>query len=568
MGVAVAFPVLTWNWNLDEDEAPEPTGIQNYRATFVVAEDGSMQATEEILVSFPAAPSRRGIFRFFDTADLNTPQLRRDPKGVAVRMDGKPVEVRLEKESHGRYVVARIGRASRTVSPGVHTYRITYRVDDVLIPSEDGSSRFYWDLVPGGWRQRIERARLRVVLPAATSAVRCAVGSGADGGCTARSKGGATLLVRIDALPPRTPVTLSTDVALKVAEPAADRYWGPKWDPVLGPSRLGLAGVALLALLAGVLGLMATRLTLEVRPSYPLQYAPPEGIGPAQGRYILEEKTDRAGFVATIMHLAEGGSIDLDHEGPAWRMTPRTDEWSGLDEVTGETVRLLGLKNDAFLATPKDVGQGKRLKKAMDGSEEATKSWASAQGLMTSAGLGSLGGIVILVALGLFGAILFLNPLGMTALALVPGAFAATGLWVAVPGAGTRRTTSGRDLWSRLGGFRRVMSTPSSKQRFEFSGRQELYTAYLPWAVAFGVADQWTAKYRTEMGAEPPTPRYFAAGYAGSSTGNYVDSMVRDFDQTVSSAVSSYEATQRSSGSSGGGFSGGGGGGGGGGGSW
>ena len=41
---------------------------------------------------------------------------------------------------------------------------------------------------------------------------------------------------------------------------------------------------------------------------------------------------------------------------------------------------------------------------------------------------------------------------------------------------------------------------PSSKQRFDFSGRKELYTAYIPWAVAFGCADEWAEKYRTEIG--------------------------------------------------------------------
>jgi len=60
---------------------------------------------------------------------------------------------------------------------------------------------------------------------------------------------------------------------------------------------------------------------------------------------------------------------------------------------------------------------------------------------------------------------------------------------------------------------------------------------------------------------------YFA-GYTGAHTSNYVDEMVRSFDSAVSSAISSYEATQHSSSSGGGGFSGGGGGGGGGGGSW
>ncbi len=114
-----------------------------------------------------------------------------------------------------------------------------------------------------------------------------------------------------------------------------------------------------------------------------------------------------------------------------------------------------------------------------------------------------------------------------------------------------------------------MLSTPASKERFEFAGREELYTAYVPWAVAFGCADAWAAKYRTETGSEPPVPAYLGSGYAGAHTGSHVDQMIGDFDSTVSSAISSYQATQRSSSSGGGGgFSGGGGGGGGGGGSW
>ena len=156
----------------------------------------------------------------------------------------------------------------------------------------------------------------------------------------------------------------------------------------------------------------------------------------------------------------------------------------------------------------------------------------------------------------------------MTAVALIPGAFAVCGSSLLAPGSGTRRTRAGRDLWSRVGGFHRVLSTPSSQERFEFSGRQELYTAYIPWAVALGCADEWAAKYRTEMGAEPPVPAYFAGAYAGSIGGGFADSMVNDFSSTVDGAISSYQATQSSSSSGGGGFSGGGGGGGGGGGSW
>ena len=187
--------------------------------------------------------------------------------------------------------------------------------------------------------------------------------------------------------------------------------------------------------------------------------------------------------------------------------------------------------------------------------------------MMVLSGLGGFGCFVLLAVWGLTIWLGAWNPFHLSVLALIPGAFAVFGLGVGLSGAGTKRTPAGRDLWSRVGGFKRILSTPSSVDRFDFSGRKELYTAYLPWAVAFDCADEWAKKYRVETGEEPPVPVYFA-GYSGAHTGNYVSQMVSSFDSAVSSAISSYNATQTSSSSGGGGCSGGGGGGGGGRGSW
>lgn len=104
------------------------------------------------------------------------------------------------------------------------------------------------------------------------------------------------------------------------------------------------------------------------------------------------------------------------------------------------------------------------------------------------------------------------------------------------------------------------------------AGRENLYTSYLPWAVAFGCADQWAAKFQIETGQPPPLPSYFNGNGDDlrQTTGMLpIATMVDDFDTTVGKAISAYAATQvSSSSSSSSGFSGGGGGGGGGGGSW
>ena len=86
-------------------------------------------------------------------------------------------------------------------------------------------------------------------------------------------------------------------------------------------------------------------------------------------------------------------------------------------------------------------------------------------------------------------------------------------------GATTRRTPAGRELWSRAAGFRRLLATPSSEDRFDYAARQDLYIAYIPYAVAFGVADKWAAKYRAATNTEPPVPWWYPVPVGQSAGG-------------------------------------------------
>ena len=556
----------------------DPTRIAKYVASFDISEDGTMRVREVLTVAFPSSPSRHGIFRYFDHLDTNAPGLRRVPHDLTITRDGAAEPYTTYDEGDGRYTVARIGAEQVTISEGLHTYTIEYTIDDVLLPAGTGS-RFYWNLVPGGWDQRIDRARLTVRLPDRATDVKCAVEVGAASGCTARGEGTRSLVIKASDLAPRTPVTLSTELALAAPDTGA-LPWTARWDGVLGDSLLGLWVVLGCAALAGAWGQLVARTAHESTPPYPLLYAPPDGVGPAQAQYVLDEELGTSAFVATMMHAAEQGVVDLDRADGRWTMTGKGDAAAleTLDPVTREVLDQLGVsRGGSFVAKPNKPSAGQVLAVAIAGQKRDVRDWALREGLMTSAVLsGGVGTLLVILAGGTAFALALYNPMHMTVVALVPGVFALGCLSLLLPGAGTRRSAQGRDLWSRIGGFRRALATPSSEARFEFAARRDLYTAYLPWAVAFGVADEWAAKYRTEMGGEPPSPAYFAQGYAGSHIADHVDQMVTDFRSTVQTSISAYEDSIRatsdsgsSSGSSGGGgFSGGGGGGGGGGGSW
>jgi uncharacterized membrane protein YgcG len=549
----------------------ETSTITDYSADFTVNPDGDLDVVETLTVNFPI--SRHGIFRFFDTRDNpNGSHSRVIPEDVEVTRDGQSEEYDRETKRRGRYVDLKIGRADTLLS-GSHVYRIDYTIPGALSKGADGTrTQFYWDLIPSGWEMPITQSHLTVHLPAPAQGFRCAVGVHATSGCTADGEGTDTLTVLTGTLSPNTPVTIKA--GLDIATPSAHALpWNGGLDPILGRHPVVLGGVLAIALLAALSGLVLSRSTHEKQPAFPLMYAPPEGVGPAQAAYILDEKVDDKAFVATMMYAAEKGAVQLSQDGKKWTITGAGDEsvWDRTDGVTRSAGESLGVRQPgaSFTASPKSVSSGQKLHSVLKSFRSNTKGWATSSGMMEMTGLGGFGCFVLLAVWGLTIWLGAFNPLNMSAIGLIPGAFAVFGLGVGTRGAGTKRTPAGRDLWSRAGGFRRILSTPSAVDRFDFSGRKELYTAYLPWAVAFDCADEWAKKYRIETGEEPPVPVYFA-GYTGDHTSNYVNQMVNSFDSAVSSAISSYEATQSSSssGGGGGGFSGGGGGGGGGGGSW
>jgi hypothetical protein len=433
---------------------------------------------------------------------------------------------------------------------------------------------FYWNLIPGGWQQSINQANLTVHLPVpAQQDVTCAIGWDSETPCTAAGGGTQDLTITTQAIAPRTPLTIAT--ALDMPTPPAGNQvpWTGRWDRVLSQHVPLLVIVLLVAAGALAFGSILGAKSREKPPGFPVLYAPPDGIGPAQAKYIYSEKVERQTYVATLMYAAEKGAVDLTRgQSDSWTITDKSGPagWAGLDPVTTDCAHILGGPGTSFTASSKDVSAGLRLKEELDRFDDSVEAWSKSSGNMVRSGLGGLGGLLVLAALGLMLVLIIWNPFSMTALALIPGAFAVGGVSLMATGSGTSRTRAGRDLWSRVGGFRRMLATPSSKQRFDFSGRKELYTAYIPWAVAFDCAEEWAQKYRVEVGEEPPVPHYFASSYAGANAGAFVSSMVDSFDSTVGSAISSYNATQSSSssGGGGGGFSGGGGGGGGGGGSW
>ena len=314
----------------------------------------------------------------------------------------------------------------------------------------------------------ITRSQLAVHLPADHDDVECNVGAGKSGGCEAQDVGDG-FVVTTGSLAPNTPVTVRTQLDLPVPE-RARAPWPLRFDPVLGPSVIALLLLLLVAAFAAWMGELTAARTREPNPQFPLMYAPPDAIGPAQGNYLLTEKVGTEAFVASIMQTAEKGATRLDRGG-GWTITD-TGQPAGWLAGPGVGVRRPGARRAGWLVQRRHERRGGQDAEVGAVQLRSATPLARQNGSMTTAGIGSFGGVMVVLGFVLAGFLALANPFGVSVVALIPGLFALFAFELLIPGSSTKRTAPGRELWSRLGGFRRILATPSAEDRFDFSGRK------------------------------------------------------------------------------------------------
>lgn len=569
----------------------DSVAISAYEADYNVDAEGSLSATETITAVFPESPRKHGIFRFFDTTVRADSKIRLDPRVTSVTMDGVPVSVEFSREGE-KYYVAKIGDPTVYVTPGPHVYEISYVIPGALFapdtgadtfatttgtPPADPSSVFYWNVVASGWNMSIAQATATVTLPAPAEEVQCSAGTSSTtpGPCEVSGTGTTTVKVSANDIPPFTGMTVWIP-QVNVKPSAETLPWPIAYTPVFGSS-LPLAIIVALLTIAGAVGggwwVWSSR---EPKPGFPVMYAPPDDLGPAQVVYITKEDTGEHALQASLLRAADLNLVKLFRGGKkdkVWTVQGITypQYWEAADPVTQAVGQSLGLTAyGAAITADKSKDAGLRFKSAQTAAARAAEEWALASKLVVSdpaekLGKGAWWIALVLAGVGLWG---WFTP---TMYGLPFAAFVIAGWGLSGAGVGTRRTATGRRLWSEAGGFQRMLSTPSSEQRFDFAARKDVFITYLPFAVAFGVAPAWVAKYKAEMREDPPIPLWYPVGFYGSGSWWDAGGGFDSFESSLNSTISAYEASQNSSSGGGGGFSGGGfggGGGGGGGGSW
>ena len=615
-GVAPALPFLVGFATASEERVSE------FDVTLDLQPDGAVVITERLTQVFPAGAERHGITRdikvragYQDREDVY--RLYRLTDLSVTSPSGAPSDV--SREDYGAFVHLRIGSPDETVS-GTQTYVLTYRLENVVNEIDATHAEFVHDVVGLANEQIYDEITARVSFPGGDPLqVACNYGpSGSSSLCQATSGNPATFAHANLAPGEALSVAVSMDraafvgLAPELIEGSTDNEGsGSVVTPVVA-HRLGLltAGlgmffpvlaIALMSILvwtrgrdeayAGLtpgLAPVAGEPAPIVRQSRPgtvaVQFNPPPGVQPGMIGTLVDEQANTVDVTATILDLAVRGYLTITETTKSfgrtdWLLTrtepvaaPRAlSEYEAmlLDGLfaSGSPVPLSDLKN-TFAATLASV-------KGSMYDEVVRRGWFRRSPQSQRASWSGLG--MLLIFLGAICAFFLgqsiptgspISGVPLSGTTILGAGLAVSGVIVNVLAQRmASRTADGTAMLAQSLGFKKYLVTAEANQ-IKFEEAQQIFSAYLPYAIVFGVADKWAntfdevAAAAAAAGVTMASPVWYIGPNFGQ--GGFFDSIASGADSFSTQAAGTFVSTAGSSGSSvfsggGGGFSGGGG---------
>ncbi len=544
--------------------------ILDYRSDIHVHENGELTVTETIRVRSEGQEIRRGIYRDFPTR-------YRDRLGNHVNVDFNPISVKrngnteawhTEKRLNGVRVKA--GSAQRLLDPGVHEYELVFATNRQLgfFSSHD---ELYFNAVGNGWVFPIDRAVVTVSLPfqVASGQLVLDVYSGPFGakGANAVAEALSENRVRFETTQPLRP---REGLTIAVAWPK-----GLIEEPGAGQKvRWFLAdNSAAAVLLVGWLAVLGWYLRAwnkvgrdpEKGVIIP-RFKPPNGLSPAASRYVHSMSFDRNSFTAAVISLAVKGQLIIGEEDKEFSLerraaAPRAELTKGEQAVLDT---LLPRPSSRIEMDDKNYKEFQAASKAL--KKELKNEYLGR--LFHLNGIYLVPPILMSVAAAVIAA--FMDggpPVWISYLVLT---MALHGLFAFLMRAPTH---GGRLVMDEIEGFKMYLDTAEQDRLDRMRSpalTPEVFEAFLPYAYALGVENNWCKRFAREIPEEIReqagyNPDWYSGRFRGMNALNHLGD---DFGSSFSSAISSASSPPGSSSGSGGGGSSGGGGGGGGGGGW
>lgn len=547
--------------------------IESFDVAVTVFPNGSIEVTETIRPHFTGAWN--GIYRTIPVEDrvrgFNR-SLLLEPLSVTDEA-GAPLRYEVSRERHYKKFKIWVPGAQ----DATRTVVLRYRVPNGLLYFED-HDELYWDLTGDEWEIPIQAATARIRLPAGATGVRALAYTGAYGSREHDAD------VEIQ----------GNEVRLRMRRPLGFHEGLTAvlgWDKglVKEPSAAAVGWLFLRSnwLLFVPLGVFLLMFWLwytrgrdpRLRP-ITAQYAPPEGLTPAELGTLVDNSPDMRDITASLVDLAVRGYLRIEEKQEekllglytdkdyVFRLRKPQNEWTDLKPHERElldslfsvgtsaslpSVQLSQLENKFYKDLPgiRDAIFAQLLARGYYGSrpDRVKRHYVIAGGV--AIGLSIWGGGAVSAALGL-------APLTSILSGLLTGAIIVGFGWF-MP----KRTLAGARALEGVLGFEDFLSRVESDRFARMVKTPEMFEKFLPFAMALGVERNWVRAFE-DIYRRPPE------WYQGTSMQNFrPSSFVSDLSRMSSRAASTMASSPRSSGGSGfggGGGAGGGGGGGGGGG--
>src|SRR5436190_2973641 len=546
--------------------------IDRFDARIRVNRDASIDVTETITASFVG--SYNGLYRTIPL-DYRTSTGLNWTLGIALQSakDDAGNELRAESSRQGADIKYKIwipGAANAT-----RTIVLRYRATNGLRFFGE-HDELYWNITGDEWEVPVHAASAEIDLPANTPGVRAIAFNGVYG-ATARD---AKVMIDGDIVRIAMPqglgyhegltAVVGWDKGVVAAPGAAAKLLSTlrsNW-PLFIP--IAVFGFALLS--------WWRRGRDPRRRPITVQYEPPKGMTPAEAGTLIDNSADMRDITATLVNLAVNGYLRIEErqnpkllglfgggtEYSLHRLKPVTTSNDGLTDnenrvFTGifdrraEVVPLSVLKDEFYKELPLIRGA------IFDGL--VTKGfYRNRPDNVRNNWMGAAVGIGMLVGIGgiYLSKLTLLTPVPFVVAGVVSGL-----ILVCFAQIMPARTESGARALEQVLGFEEFLRRVESENlKRVIIGHPELFDKYLPYAMAFGVEQQFA---RAFQGIYTEAPRWYVGPSVMSFNVGHFSSSMSHLSSVASSTMSSSPRSSSGSGFGGGGGSGGGGGGGGGG---
>lgn len=537
--------------------------INLFSSDITINKDSSVTVVETIDYDF-GTTEKHGIFRFIPTTHTEKAGVwyktrLTDITIEGVQRDGKdePYEVTDE----GGKVNVKIGDADVTIQ-GRHLYEITYTLRGALLYPQQLPPEIYWNVNGGEWEIPMLTVRATLHDNGMLSSQRsCYKGrKGESTSCTILTVDNAVTF-EASLVKPGEEMTIANALNLKVV-------------PEVKVERVKIALLLLIFAPLWLIGLAVYvyryRTEYKTTRTVIAEYEPYKGVLPMQMGVLKDASLDPKDITAGIVYLAEQGYLSIKKIERKVLFLFNVDDYeiTLLKASEGNTVStdILTLLFD----DPTIVHTVTSLSDLKSDSAKQTQNHTLVQSLektiiadlkkedfyqSPSSDTTKFQWLIWGLTLCSFGVLFVLD--GVVAVIVVAVMLMSS---ILVAFLARRLTKKGYAALAHLDGFKLFLSV-TEKDRYEFHNAPEkspeMFMAFLPYAIAFGVEKKWAEVFE---GITIPSPSWYDGGSAGAFQAANLTTSLGGFSSSLS-------ASSGASASSGGGSAGGGGGGGGGG-SW